>query len=409
MNTIKFSQTIHKIVLSEGDIETLGYFSNQLAITFRKEGYEVYVFDFRNEIHCMIELAQFIEVGHTALVTFNYTGLIGETCFDVPDRGNLWNEAEIYCINIVVDHPFYYHKFSDCIPKHYHQYCIDRSHVAYMHRFFPELDVEFLPLAGTNLYEPLISYEKRTMDLVFTGNYTPPETFHKDMARIDEEYTAFYYRILHDMMANPELRIEEAIEKHVRMDIPEATEQDIKGVMPNMIFLDLYIRFHFRGLVIKTLVDTGHKVHVFGSGWEKLDCKHPENLIMGGLVDSKRCLEVIGDARISLNVMPWFKDGAHDRIYNSMANGAVCVTDPSIYLEETLHNEEEIVFYSLKDIDQLPNIVDDLLSHPNRAKEIARKGYESVIKKRYLVKSCCDHPRQYQTLLGTSISFTLLD
>lgn len=370
---------IHKIVLCDGDIETLGYFSRQLADTFRKRGYEVYVFDFRDEIQCMIELSQFFEVGATALVTFNYTGLIGETCFDVPDGSTLWNDAEIYCINIVVDHPFYYHKFKDRIPKHYYQYCIDRTHAAYMHRFFPEVPVDFLPLAGTNLYHPLIPYEERSMDIVFTGNYTPPETFHKDIARIDDEYTAFYYRIIHDLIDHPEMTIDEAIEKHVRIDVPEATEQDIKDVMPNMIFIDLYVRFYFRGLVIKTLVDAGFKVYTFGGGWETLPVKYPENLIMAGVVDSKRCLEVIGDARISLNVMPWFKDGAHDRVYNSMANGAVCVTDGSIYMEETLRDQKDLVFYSLKEVNRLPEIVGDLLSHPEKAKAIAKQGYETTM------------------------------
>lgn len=369
----------HKIILCEGDIETLGYFSQQLATTFRQEGFEVFLFDFRDEIQSMIDLARFFQIGTTALVTFNYTGLIGESCFDVPDGGTLWNDADIYCINIVVDHPFYYHKFYDRLPKHYVQYCIDRSHVAYMHRFFPELSVDFLPLAGTNLYHPLIPYEQRSMDLVFTGNYAPPETFHKDIARIDDEYTAFYYRIIHDLIDHPEMTMDEAIEKHVRIDIPDVTEQGIKDVMPNMIVIDLYVRFYFRGLVIQTLVDAGYKVHVFGVGWNKLACKHPENLVIGGLIDSKRCLEVIGDARISLNVMPWFKDGAHDRIYNSMANGAVCVTDSSIYLNETLTDYKEVVFYSLSEIETLPKMIGDLLNHPEKAKQIASSGYRKVM------------------------------
>ena len=372
---------IKKIVLCEGDIETLGYFSNQLAITFREEGYDVLVFDFRDEINSMIRLAQFFQVGATALVTFNYTGLIGETCFDVPDGGTLWNDANIYCINIVVDHPFYYHKFYDRLPKHYFQYCIDRSHVTYMHRFFPELDVDFLPLGGTNRFQPLIPYDERRIDVVFTGNYTPPETFHKDITRIDEEYTAFYYRIIDDLINHPNMTMEEAIEKHVRIDIPEATEHDIKIVMPNMIFIDLYVRFYFRGLVIQTLVDAGIKVHVFGAGWNNLSCRHPENLIIGGLIDSNQCLEVIGNSRISLNVMPWFKDGAHDRVYNSMANGAVCVSDSSIYLSETLTDGSDLVFYSLEEIDTLPDTIRDLLSHPDKAKAIATRGYQIAMEK----------------------------
>lgn len=51
---------------------------------------------------------------------------------------------------------------------------------------------------------------------------------------------------------------------------------------------------------------------------------------------------MLADAKVSLNVMPWFKDGAHDRVFNSILNGAVCVTDPSRYLEEELHEGEGV-------------------------------------------------------------------
>ncbi len=67
-----------------------------------------------------------------------------------------------------------------------------------------------------------------------------------------------------------------------------------------------------------------------------LDCRHPENIINGRLQDSYGCLKAISQAKISLNVMPWFKEGAHDRVFNSMLNGAVCFTDWSLYFEENM-------------------------------------------------------------------------
>ena len=371
---------IQKIVLCEGNIETLGYFSNQLAKTFREEGFEVFVFNFQDEVKSMIGLANFILPGKTALVTFNYTGLIGETCFDVPNGSTIWNEADIDCINIVVDHPFYYHKFYPMLPNHYFQYCIDRSHLAYMKRFFPEINVDFLPLAGTSLTSKLIPYKDRSMDVVFTGNYTPPETFNKDITRIDDEYTAFYYRIIHELIEHTEFTMEEAIEKHVRIDIPDVTELDLKGVMPNMIFLDLYVRFYFRGLVVKTIVDSGIPVHVFGSGWHNLSVEKPENLIIMGSRDSKGCLDAIANSKISLNVMPWFKDGAHDRIYNSMANGAVCISDDSIYLKDTLSDHKNLIFYHLKETQVLPELISNLLCDTKSAEMIAKNAYEYVMK-----------------------------
>lgn len=46
--------------------------------------------------------------------------------------------------------------------------------------------------------------------------------------------------------------------------------------------------------------------------------------------------------------MPWFKQGAHDRVFNSMLNGAVCVTDTSGYLKDNFIDGENIIFIILK-------------------------------------------------------------
>ena len=371
---------IHKIVLHKGDIETLGYFSKQLSKSFINFGYPVYIIDFEQELESIKGLAEFIEPGATAFVTFNYTGLIGEDFLQVPNHGCVWDVAHVYCINIVVDHPFYYHRFLPMLPKLYFQYCIDKDHLAYMNRFFPHISCGFLPLAGTQLLDSLIPFEDRTIDVIFTGNYTPPSTFEKDITRINDEYTAFYYSIINDLIDNPDMPMEQAFEKHLRLNMENATEEEIRDSMPTLIFLDLYVRNYYRGKIIRTLIDSNIKVHVFGAGWDRLECKHPENMICGGNIDSEECLEHICNAKISLNVMPWFKNGAHDRIFNTMLNGAVCVTDDSIYLREQLNPTKDVIFYSLKELNKLPEIINNLLAHPDFCKDLISHGYETAKK-----------------------------
>jgi spore maturation protein CgeB len=127
-------------------------------------------------------------------------------------------------------------------------------------------------------------------------------------------------------------------------------------------------------------VDAGFHVDVFGGGWEYLKCGHPENLTVHGPLDSAGCLREISNSRISLNVMPWFKDGAHDRVFNSMLNGAVSVTDDSKYMREIFTDGEDVVFYDLEDMDGLVEKVRYLLEHGEKAEEIAKKGRERARK-----------------------------
>ncbi len=367
-----------KIMLFEGDIETQGYFSIQLAEAFQKMGHETFIFDLSRPWNSSQRFFRFYEKGNTVLVNFNFHGMSGEEIFlDENDR-MMWDALKIPVYNIVVDHPMYYHHFLEKVPKDYHHISIDRNHEKYMERFFPDIKRgPFLPLAGTKLY-PDKSYtptEYRRYDVTMVGNYTPPSQFEKYITRIDDEYTEFYYGMIDDLLAHPMKTVEEVAEEHIRREIPEVTHEELKMLMSKLTFIDLYVRFTTRGEAVRALADAGIKVNVFGGGWDQLECKKPENLIVGSSLDSVGCLKKLCQSKISLNVMPWFRDGAHDRIFNSMLNGALCLTDSSVYLDEILKDRENCRMYSTADIEALPDMVYGLLANPSGLQQIIDKGY----------------------------------
>ena len=61
--------------------------------------------------------------------------------------------------------------------------------------------------------EKPLSMSERSTNVVFTGNYTPPETFNIHIERLGDEYTAFYHGIINDLIANPSLSMEKVIEQ----------------------------------------------------------------------------------------------------------------------------------------------------------------------------------------------------
>lgn len=390
-----------KVVLFTGDTETLAYFSRRLAEFFISVGKDVFLFDFEEELKSFLKLPWFLETGNTVMVTFNFIGFCGEDIFMEANGRSIWDNRGIPCLNIVVDHPFYYHKFQPLLPERYVQFSIDRDHEKYLKRFFPEIvSGGFLPLAGTNYSlsekegdfaevvsvngrqygkdhgKTWIPYRERGMDIIFTGNYTATEKLQLHLKEISGEYADFYSQIIHDFLKNPEMGMDAGIEKHLWEEVEGIDEMGIRECMPNMIFVDLYVRFTFRAKAVQTLIDAGFSVDVFGGGWERLPCRHPENLRIHGMVDSAQCLEKISDSRISLNVMPWFKDGAHDRVFNSMLNGAISLTDPSKYMKEIFQDGKNVVFYELNDWEGLVEKTAYLLGHQEEAEDIARFGKE---------------------------------
>ena len=370
---------MQKIMLFEGDIETQGYFSRQLAEGFEGLGHETFIFDLSKPYVSTEKFFRFFEKGNTVLVNFNFHGMSGEEYFlDENDR-SMWDALDIPSYNIVVDHPMYYHHFLEKVPKNYHHVSIDRNHDKYMQRFFPEIRrMPYLPLAGTKLNPNKfnVPIEYRKYDVMMVGNYCTPQTFEKFITRIDDEYTAFYYGIIDDLLAHSDRTVEDVVEAHLLDELGEVPEDELKKALAAVTFIDLYVRYTTRGQAVQELVDGGIMVHVFGDGWERLECKHPENLIVMSNLDSEGCLKKLCQTKISLNVMPWFKDGAHDRIFNTMLNGAVCLTDSSVYLDSILHDGTDCSIYSLAQMKKLPEIAGALLADPDKMQSIADEGYQ---------------------------------
>ena len=391
-NVVTKEIRMRKIIIFERGIETLSFFSAQLAIAWKQMGISIFSYQLDVEDETRREeqlrrLKKFCKTGETMVVTFNFNGLRGEE--ELYRNGELfWAREQIPCVNIMVDHPFYYPELLDKVKEElgvelYYQVLIDRDHKKFVERFYPEIiHTLFLPLAGTGIEW---SWEKKKYDVVFTGNYTPPSQFRTYIDRIDEEYTRFYEGILKDLITHPCLTMEEAFEKHLKQEMGDLSDEDLKICMGKMIFLDLYVRFYFRGEIIRTLAEADVPVHVWGAGWDALECEKAENIIIEGPTDTQGCLEALAKAKIALNVMPWFKDGAHDRVFSAMQNGAVCVTDESIYLKQELCDGEDVVFYSLKEYKKLPQQIKHLLEKEETWTRNARNGYD-VTKEKHVWK-----------------------
>ncbi len=363
---------IQKFIFLTGKVETLSYFSLAIKAELEKKGFSCFVFDFEKEFDSFMKLTWFADE-NSCLFTFNFIGLSGEEVFEGQEGKSFWQERKVACVNYLVDHPAYYPKPMGRLPERYVQFCVDKEHVRYTQRFYPKATyVTFMPLAGSG-GRTCRPFGERSMQVLFAGNYTPLSTFEPYLCRIKEE-AGFYREILDYFIENPDTSLGEGIELFFKRDFPDIKERELRDAMINSTFIDLYIRFYFRGKTIQTLVDGGVKVDVLGSGWDMLPCEKKENLIIHGPQKTEGCLKAMEDAQISLNCMPWFKEGSHDRIYSSMLCGAVCVTDKSRYLTQKI--KEEAVFYDLKELDKLPEQIGWILGHPGQGENIAQAGRE---------------------------------
>ena len=216
------------------------YFSIQMGKEFEKLGIKTFFYDLRDEKNSFEQLEKFIEKGTTVCVSFNFNGCSGEEFLSEEGQINYFEKRGIPFINIVVDHPFYYHKFLPYLPADYVQCSIDKEHEDYIKRFFPEIKVgPFLPLAGTELDSgKMPGWDDRKTEVVFTANYNPPDNYEHLITRNGPEYEKFYRDILRDFIDHPSKELTSTIEKHIRDNFEEADEEgwwdeDVQAAAPD--------------------------------------------------------------------------------------------------------------------------------------------------------------------------------
>lgn len=382
-----------RVVLFTGGVETLDYFSVQLKRAFEKRGCLTFLLDLVQAKQEAKRLKKFMKTGETFCLTFNFEGLEREEGLYSLRDSYLWQQYRVPVFNIAADHPYWYdNRYRDLLEDEahhpgllslYHQFSVDRLHEAYLKEFYPEFqNAGFLPLAGTDLdpSEPLVPAAKRKAEILFTGHYTELPFFEPAITAVNEEYMAFYRSILAELIENPEKPVDKVVIRRFSEETGEQDKKQLRFAIYRTLFFDLYVRNHFRGKAVAALCNAGLPVTLIGKGWEKLPLKRRDTLTILPKTDSLGCLRAQREYRIALNVMPYFKDGAHDRVFNGILNGMPVLTDESRYLCEELPEGAGVSYYRLSrlDTEELPEKAERLLSDPALCDEILARGLPFV-------------------------------
>ncbi len=369
-----------KIILCEGGIETLDFFLTEMGKEFERQGMQVFYYDLSGEERNLRALRKFIKPRETIFLTYNFEGLSREEGIYQEDMGYLWAEYQLPIYHVIVDAPYCYHnRFVDwkedadrqpALLQQFHHFSIDQAHETYVKKYYPWMPTGgLLPLAGTGIFqrEEWLPWKERSRRLIFTGNYTELAFFDHYFKSINSEYEAFYRGIAEDLIANPWQEIYEVEERHIveatRETAYENTLENMAAAMHRMMFIDMYVRNYMRGKVVQAIVEAGQKITVIGKGWEKLPLKKNRDCLdQIPQTNSFRCLEEIARSKYSLNVMPWFKEGYHDRVFNSILNGAYALSDPSSSLKKEFSDGKGISFFELTKIEEIEDLLPKLES-----------------------------------------------
>lgn len=374
-----------RTVLFYSGVESFNYYTDQLFEELTRRQHEIFILDLRNpepeDPHSYVHFEQFLKQPVDLAVCYDSFGFKNDAFID------LWNEQGTVLANIMVDHPLRFHPTMSRHPDRYVQFCVDRNHVAYVKKYFADEveHVEFMPHAGScQKQERNIPFSERKYDILFSGTYYRPQD---ELAKINQWYPEgsamdqFYHCMAEYMLSNSSLPAEQAALDTISRLNMQVSDQTLKTIFRCSEPLDWMARMYHRGRVIQTLAESGMELWLLGRGWEN----HPS----AGLSNVHRIddripfadtMPYIEDAKVCVNVMPWFKSGSHERILNILLHHSLPLTDYSSWVDENFKADEEVVFYDLDHLEQLPEIVKGLLADEERTTAIIQKGYEKVLK-----------------------------
>ncbi len=375
-----------RYIFFKGLIDTLDLYTDEYVNICSKEGAECLVIDAGIIDRELIRLKAFLIKEVTAVISLNNIGMH----LEFEDGLNIWDQYQIPFYNILMDHPFHYKTALDRAPEQMILLCMDRNHVEYVKRFFPNIKrVAFFPHAGIELQKKDAAYagescyvpiEERKIDVLYAGGLSryAAEGLIPDLGSI-REFDAFELvkNALEKLINNPELTTEHVIEQCLQEINFKINDKKLGETIAELRFLDALAVSFYREQAVRILAENGVTVTVFGVGWDRCEWESP-NVVYAGVTSPAQILELMNQSKIVLNTMTWFKQGAHDRIFNGMLAGAAVVSDRSEYVEEIFTKQKQLQLFSLDGIKELPEIVQSLLQHPRVAQDMADCGYEET-------------------------------
>ncbi|SFB94292.1 glycosyltransferase family protein [Butyrivibrio sp. YAB3001] len=354
------------ILLFEGDVSLcygiLKSFSEQLRDAFLELGEEVI---YLNPADAAIE--DYSGRSYKAIIAFM------ENIFysAYPDSKELIFDS-FYGpkFNYWTDYPAFYHRHVKRIPQNYYILTQDRNYVKFIDHYYRGVKAFFLPPGGRKA-ETIIPFQKRKYALSFVGSFLDWREPISSFNSADETTKVIIDRYLDLLVTEPDLTTEVAFEKTLTsLGAKVSDEQFVQELAKVHKLADRGAARIYREEIIKTLIDNGITVDVFGDSWRNSPFVDNSYLRIHPSLEASGVDEIYDNSKMSLNVMTWHKDAITERVLDTMMAGCIAVSDQTPALREAFIDGEDLILYSLKEIERLPEII---LKHSNNEK-IAHNG-----------------------------------
>lgn len=354
------------MIFVKGPLETLNYFVDCMIAGLSDDSY--FIFDIcEPDVNGLLN---FIKRKHPKkVITFNNIAID----FSDSDGRNFWKLFQLKVFDYLVDHPINYLSKLRSVPDCIIAIAVDWNHKCFLEAYCPHIHTLFLPHGGIAYNAPYKTFSQRSIDILYTGSNQEMIAAFPVIPELPENGRELYLYTYQLFINNPAYTTEAAVENYfLEIDHRPISSLFLKCLEYVHGSMERNARCYYKTQIMTQIAKSGFSIEIYGDNWDFLSAYN--NVHIHHRVSSAECIRLMADAKIVINFMPWFKDGSHERIYNAMLNGAVCLTDPNSFLEEYHKDLDTITYFHLNDLKEAPDKIDLLLNRPDLWEGISERA-----------------------------------
>lgn len=276
--------------------------------------------------------------------------------------------------NFIFDHPVWakrhmMHNYPD-----FYVLTHDSNYVSFARHYYQKKTILFPPAGMESANKEEM---ERIYDISFVGTYGDYWQQLLWIHTLDRPYRFWANRFLLVMRKEPNLTAEDAFRRMLEWYQITLSDEEFLDMFFDMRSVIYCVMNYFRDRVVRTLLESGIQVDVFGDSWENCRLRKYPNMICHPNVTVEESLIIWKQSKLSLNVMSWHKAGFTERMAGIMLAGAVLVTDKTGYLEGRYDNDDMLIFDLMK-LQELPQRVKALLADEKKREQTALSGREKT-------------------------------
>lgn len=369
----RIDRQVQPILIYKGeDIchNVLNVFAEQLGMALERQGGLVEYFDPEEE--GIQEVTRYIG-GHYRAIIGMQTYLFSVKMAD--EQTYLHNLIDAPKYNFIFDHPVWMksHLMGEIVD--YAIFTHDENYVKFIEKYY-EKRAYLFPPAGMQFGEQGM---EKIYDISFVGTYGDYWQEIIYIHQMDRKYRFLANRLLLELRQNPNRTVEDAFGEVLTYYHIEYTKDEFLELLYQMRRVIYCVTHYYRYRVMKTLLEAGLQVDVFGDSWQYCPLRSYGNLICHPNVDTQESLRVFALSKMSLNIMSWHKAGFTERMANILLAGSVLITDNTAYLKGRFEDQKDMLIFDLEEIENLPDKLKVYLEKEECREQIAQSGWKKAI------------------------------